>query len=365
MSRFDSTDRPRVLVIGGGVAGAAFGAAVDTDRFDVTIAEKATFPRIKICGGCIGPPGLRCLDRLGVGDAVRDRSHRTDRWIGYADGRTIDIDLAGGGIAVCRSVLDPILIDAATQNGCSIAMQTAVRVLDAGSSDSPARVAIGDRETSFDLVVAASGLTGLNLTAHLPWRTTPHGPMGVGVHVHGRIEPHAIHMIIGEDGYVGLVQLPGDRIDIAAAVYPLAGEHPIRCAAAMMDRAGLDIDLSDQNMIGGLRTTPPLRRERIAAAGRLIAIGDAHRYVEPFTGEGMTWALQTGIAAAEVFANHPVAGIADRYRAVSQTIAAGHRRRCERLTSAIRYRAVRRIATWGLGRFPSLAAPIVRHLASD
>src|SRR5690606_17502255 len=37
--------------------------------------------------------------------------------------------------------------------------------------------------------------------------------------------------------------------------------------------------------------------------GRLLAVGDAAGYVEPFTGEGMAWAIQTGIAAADCLAD--------------------------------------------------------------
>lgn len=367
------TTKPRVLVIGAGVAGSSFGATVDTNQFDVTIAEKAEFPRVKICGGCIGPPGLRCLAKLGVEQLVRDQSSQTRRWIGYADGQTLRIDVPGG-VAVCRSVLDPLLLDAAIANQCQVKMSTPVRLLDNGSSDKKlsgvesggaARVLLNDREMSFDLVVAASGLSGLNLTTYLPWRAEPHGPLGIGFHLRGEIEPEAIHMILGDAGYVGLVQLPGNRIDVAAAITPTAGVHPMQTVENMIGVAKFDIDCSTDDRIGDVMTTPPLRRQRSAAKGRLIAIGDAHRYVEPFTGEGMTWAMQTAIAAAELLNNHGPAAMADRYPHVAGNIASRHRRRCERLTSAIRYRAVRRIAGWGLANFPSLAAPIVRHLASD
>ncbi|MFM7479494.1 MAG: NAD(P)/FAD-dependent oxidoreductase, partial [Planctomycetota bacterium] len=45
--------------------------------------------------------------------------------------------------------------------------------------------------------------------------------------------------------------------------------------------------------------TPRLTRRRAAATdGRIIASGDALGYVEPFTGEGIGWALASGIAAA-------------------------------------------------------------------
>jgi flavin-dependent dehydrogenase len=45
-------------------------------------------------------------------------------------------------------------------------------------------------------------------------------------------------------------------------------------------------------------TVPLTRRPRRLAAERLFLLGDAAGYVEPFTGEGMGWALTSALALA-------------------------------------------------------------------
>ena len=47
--------------------------------------------------------------------------------------------------------------------------------------------------------------------------------------------------------------------------------------------------------------TPPLTRRRVGvSASRLFVVGDAASYAEPFTGEGMLWALTSGLAVAPI-----------------------------------------------------------------
>jgi flavin-dependent dehydrogenase len=46
-----------------------------------------------------------------------------------------------------------------------------------------------------------------------------------------------------------------------------------------------------------LGTLPLTRRTPRPAGHRVLVVGDAAGYVEPFTGEGMAWALATASAA--------------------------------------------------------------------
>jgi menaquinone-9 beta-reductase len=60
---------------------------------------------------------------------------------------------------------------------------------------------------------------------------------------------------------------------------------------------GRSVDFSDLKVKG----TPLLTRRRRAMGGhRVLAIGDAAGYVEPFTGEGMAWALRSALCAAQI-----------------------------------------------------------------
>jgi 2-polyprenyl-6-methoxyphenol hydroxylase-like FAD-dependent oxidoreductase len=112
--------------------------------------------------------------------------------------------------------------------------------------------------------------------------------------------PGTIFMACAGAGYVGLVRLEDGSLNIAGAldageVRRLGGVGP--AAVAVIDKAGLP-------PVPGLaeaawRGTPPLTRHAgRAAAERVFLLGDAAGYVEPFTGEGIAWALACGAAIA-------------------------------------------------------------------
>ena len=115
----------------------------------------------------------------------------------------------------------------------------------------------------------------------------------------------------------------------------------------------------------GWKGTPPLTR-RVSSLGeeRLFLVGDAAGYVEPFTGEGMTWAL---IAARTVA---PLAVTAARrapWDASHETNwSTAHRalqrrmRSCGRTTRLLRRPLATRLAVRILAVFPWLAARSVR-----
>jgi 2-polyprenyl-6-methoxyphenol hydroxylase-like FAD-dependent oxidoreductase len=102
-----------------------------------------------------------------------------------------------------------------------------------------------------------------------------------------------IFMAVGRRGYVGLVRVEDGRLNVAAAFegdflrgHGRAGS----AAAALLAEAGFPavaaLDAADW-----LGTVPLTRRTRPLAAERVFWLGDAAGYVEPFTGEGMGWAL--------------------------------------------------------------------------
>ncbi|MFG0254247.1 MAG: NAD(P)/FAD-dependent oxidoreductase, partial [Rhodopirellula sp. JB053] len=202
------------------------------------------------------------------------------------------------------------------------------------------------------MVVLATGLTGVFSATKsfedpdevslqtrrwmLPWIDPPHGPLGIAAHLRPddplakklSLPSGEIHMVCGDDGYVGLVRLPNGVIDIAAA---LRSQRQRRDASdrgalkpnqnpSLVDRlAGLlsrhPLMSSDQgdgdavmksleqwlNERATRMTAPPLRRRRVPGDGRVVAIGDCAGYVEPMTGEGMTWGIESGIAMADLW----------------------------------------------------------------
>ena len=110
-------------------------------------------------------------------------------------------------------------------------------------------------------------------------------------------------MLIAPHGYAGMVRLDPTTIAVAAALEPQWTRDvggPFAAVNHVLASAGEHaLDLEEHSLMGtGLLSRS---RPQLAAAG-LLVIGDAAGYVEPFTGEGMTWALASGAAAGAMAA---------------------------------------------------------------
>ena len=107
-------------------------------------------------------------------------------------------------------------------------------------------------------------------------------------------------MAVGQGGYVGLVRVEDSRLNVAAAFersYVKRHGDPGKAAEQILTEAGFPAIPSLRGATW--RGTLPLTRRTSPIAGeRFFLIGDATGYVEPFTGEGMAWALASGHAIA-------------------------------------------------------------------
>jgi len=92
--------------------------------------------------------------------------------------------------------------------------------------------------------------------------------------------------------------LEDGRLNLAAAldVAGVRSKGPKQRVETILAQADLPVPrhLADAVWKG----TPPLTRCRDVAQQRIFLVGDAAGYVEPFTGEGMAWALEGGMAVA-------------------------------------------------------------------
>jgi flavin-dependent dehydrogenase len=176
-----------------------------------------------------------------------------------------------------------------------------------------------------------------------------------------------IHMAVGSGGYVGLVRIENNQLNLAAAldvdfVQRMRGLP--NAATRIIAESGLpEIEALRESRWQG---TPPLTRtHKPPPNGRLFLVGDAAEYVEPFTGEGMAWALAAGAGVVE----HVVealngAGIAaqDAWLRQSQTMLGRRKRRCRRIARLLRHPRLTSLSVRLLKICPLLARPYLRTI---
>ena len=112
--------------------------------------------------------------------------------------------------------------------------------------------------------------------------------------------------------------------------------------------------------------TPALTRQSTTvSAHRAFVLGDAAGYVEPFTGEGMKWAVASGTAIAPIAlaaVQSYDAALESAWRNTYQSIVSSRTTVCRALAASLRSPALVRTAVRALAIAPALAGPFVRHL---
>jgi flavin-dependent dehydrogenase len=296
-----------VAIVGAGPAGSAAALAAAQHGARVLLVDRAEFPRTKVCGSCLAESGVETLRNLHAAGVLTNAIPLRSVHVSCGDRHSKIARTAG--VSIGREELDAALLNEVRNAGVTVALATRARmqqdrVLTLAGVE--LHGAVRARTT-----IIADGLSGNTLDdlTEFSWRIAQRSFMGFGAIVPARSVAclsHEIRMRVSTHGYIGAVELPSGEIDIAAAVDPQAlrmASGVSQCALQMLgedtlDRAAL--------VAARWRGTPLLtrRRARVAANGVLV-VGDAAGYVEPFTGEGMTWALVTGALAGTLAATHP------------------------------------------------------------
>jgi len=362
-----------VIVIGAGPAGALAAWLCAKRGLSTTLLDKATFPRNKICGGCLSGAGVRLLHDLQL-DGVLERSNAvaTRTVVLRTPGASARCPFPGYRI-VARDRFDAELLDDAAQAGVNVRGGTNVIAVRPGADHVMiiTRSRHGESSSRATAVIVAAGL-GARLLDHEPScarRTMPGARIGIGAMLPSTaasIDEATLMMSIGSCGYVGLVRLHDGRLDCAAALDPPGLRRaggPSSCIAALLDRAGVSIDLpADVHWTG----TPELTYRRSSfATRRTFIIGDAATYAEPLTGQGMTWAMTAACAVTPLVEAGVDAWTDDLIHSWNRTM-----RRCllrRRMLCQVSSRLARSVrASTSLSRLlhrcPALARPLMRPL---
>ncbi|NBV46275.1 MAG: FAD-binding protein [Planctomycetia bacterium] len=391
----------QVLVVGAGPAGATAAHRLAVRGFRVLLVDRGSMPRWKVCGCCLS---LAAIDELrlfdGLAGSGRNAPLGAVRLHGVRvahRGRAVVLPLPGGAI-ISRERLDAALVEAAITAGSAWLPHGLVTGLvdDGASGVATATLAVRPgadaaavpTTITAEYVVLATGLAdrvriGTAAGTALPTRAgegtavPDDNRVGLGT----ALPPGAadlplgeLTMAIGSDGYCGLVRLEDGRIDVAAAVSRVAlARHasPGHTVAAILAAAAGDGNRALPSLAAiaaaKFRATPPLTRRAPLVAGttgRILRCGDAACYVEPFTGEGIGWALASGrILAESLVAAHQGVGTslghagaaASRYEAAHRHRFESAHARCRRAALSLRHPAMR-MATLGAARMAPWAA---------
>ena len=284
-------------IIGAGPAGATCAALCAEAGLSTLVIERGVFPREKVCGDCVNPACWPVLDRLQLGGRVLALPHSRIEEVEFigTNGRSVRHDICGE-IAIKRSALDHLLLTRARELGADVREGSTVTALETGWG-----VQTNGETFHARTLVAADGRN--STVARLLGLLPPSAKDRIGVQTHfaaPRDFGERIVMRFLPRGYCGLASVGHGQLNLCLV-------STARHIADMKAWAAREFALPPEQ---DWRTITPLSRDAVSPMhANLLLVGDAARVVEPFTGEGIYYALASG----ELAARHIISGKLDGY----------------------------------------------------
>ncbi|MGD0462051.1 MAG: FAD-dependent monooxygenase [Tepidisphaeraceae bacterium] len=287
------------VVVGAGVAGGVAAAMLAEQGWRVLLVEKSAWPREKVCGGCLNAAAVEVLREIGI-DAALWRAEPIDSVVWHVGRRSLELTIPREA-AVSRADLDAAIALEANRRGCEFLSEFSATLLPLAAGDSFRALKLQSADVTAiiraGVVLACDGIGGTLLAGEpwARWHISPGAWMGVSGTCEispGEFRPGAIHMHVGTNGYVGMVRRPESRGHLAASLDPAACRSaggPVNLVREIL-ASGAEPLAANLELLR-IRGTGALTRRREHLGGhRVLVVGDACGYVEPFTGEGMAWA---------------------------------------------------------------------------
>jgi flavin-dependent dehydrogenase len=336
------------IVIGAGPAGSLTARQLALAGLETLLVDAKQFPREKVCGGYLNSRALESLRQAGLSRLAGDDPGSQVTQLELIRGRQRTRFRLPLGRVICRTTFDSALIGAAKRAGVQI-LTGAQATVEATVQDSTRCVTVvrsGQQESlNARVVICADGLSRTSVR-HLPEcvaSIAANSRVGIGAIITGSFDvcPFGqLTMVLSRVGYVGISRVREDQFNVAAAVdrRTLLRTTPAKIVAGILTDAG--ISFPSDLLSAHWRGTPPLTsRPKHVAAKRVLLIGDAGGYIEPFTGEGMAFALEaaaaiTPLAAEAVQSWRPA--IAESWEMLHRQMVRDRQRTCQQLAWILR-----------------------------
>ncbi len=340
-------DEADVIVVGAGPAGATTAFYLAQSGLDVLLLEKSRFPREKVCGDGLTPRAVKTLVSMGISVTEQDGWVRNKGLRVIGAGKRLELswpELAsypGYGLVRTRHDMDETLARRAQQAGArlleGVTVTGPVRGERTGRITGVTGRPDGEAERTYKarVVVAADGNSS-RLSVGMGLRKRDDRPLGVAVRTYYQTPRH-------DDDYLEswLDLWDGDRLLPGYGWIFGMGDGTSNVGLGLLNTSAAfghtDYHALLRKWLKGMpaewgfteeNRTQPIRGAALPMGFNrtphyhqgLLLVGDAGGMVNPFNGEGIAYAMESG----EILARTIVQALARSHRAETERVLAGY-----------------------------------------
>ena len=327
-----------LLIVGGGPAGAATAYWAAQAGLDAVFVERKVFPRDKTCGDGVPPRAVHQLKEMGLADELA-KYHRFDGLRAIAHGRTLEMKwpdhevFPSHGYVVRRYDLDAFVADNAVEAGATLLMGTeAVRPM-TDANDQVIGAVVLDKASGVEREIRATYLViadGANSRFGRALGTARDKRLPMGIAIRGYFEsplhddPWIESSLDVRDrqgkampGYGWIFPVGNGTINVGIGLLSTFRDYKSINTSHLFEEFAYS--LPEHWQIDPTSPIAPPTGGRLPMAGSVgpkagpnwLVVGDAAGSVNPFNGEGIDYAYETGRLAAGLIAEAVARGDAE------------------------------------------------------
>ena len=295
-----------VAVIGAGPSGAVAAKRCADYGLNTVLVEKQTLPRAKLCGGAIS---IRTLPLVGaeVPEELIEQRIKGFRFYSPALKPIDKISKEIMGISVKRDAFDAFLAGLAVKAGCKLIQANALTDLKVDDKGVNLSLKSGENITA-KLVIGADGVNSLvaqktNIRKHFPSHQVAlcvESNILLQKNDMAKLDPDLLELYFSNIAYgYGWVfpKRNGVSVGIGGSLAQIKNPRQVFddfCKTVSVVK-GIQIKASEV----GAHLEPAGGFIRRVVADRTLLVGDAAGFADPFTGEGIYYAIKSGQLAAD------------------------------------------------------------------
>jgi len=327
-----------VLVVGAGPAGSTAAILLASQGHRVLLLDRKRFPREKVCGDGLTHHAIACLQRLGLGEAVRSAAHEIDIYSSFSPSQ-VEVELPVRFSTLKRIRLDALMAERAVAVGAAFCCGGVHGLTQEGDGTVTASLIGSEKRVRARVGVIATGAAvsvakRLGMVARV-------APSDVAIRCYVRSSFRLDRMVSFQSaslipGYLWVFPMGGNEYNVGCCAPRRTRQGARGNAKKALEQVVAELPLARELFRHAEAVTPArggmvrcgLKGMRRLVSGSIVAIGETIGSTLPSTGEGIAMAMRTGELAAaaihEALASGSLEALRDYPAAVGKELRPRH-----------------------------------------